>query len=116
MQTLSLSLARFIMFTHFCVVLLFFSSPFLPLKVKFIIIAAGVLTIPVRIYLFKGDCPLTKLERDFRNKGGDTKAKIHKQTFMEAYFKIPDATFTKIENTIIGILLLTIVIEIFYLK
>ena len=107
-----LVLARTIMTIHFLIVLAFFSSPFFPLALKIIVVLAGISTIPIRIIFFKGDCPLTKLERKYRKLAHDYDALIHKNEFMPVYFKMPTLVFDKVEKVLVLLLVSGIGFEI----
>ncbi len=106
-------LSVFAFFLHLCIVILFFSSPFLPFWWQITFLVLGVVTLPLRILFFEGKCPFTGWERYCRREAGDMKAKIHTHTFMEAYFGMPDAVFKKVEKSIMGLLVITILFYIF---
>lgn len=107
-----LLIARLIAVVHFCVVIAFFVSPFLSLPIKILVVLVGISTIPVRIIFFDKQCPLTKLERKYRKNARDYHSPIHKNSYMEVYFKMPDAMFDKVEKAIVLVLLFSIGLEI----
>ena len=105
--------ARAVVILHFCVVICFLGSPFLPLPIQIFMVLAGILTQIFRFLFFKGDCPLTRIERNLRNRGGDRESPIHQANFMPVYFRIPDRVFDPIEKLILFALVAAIIFQIF---